>query len=610
METIILPEENVHSINLNSNTNSKVNIESKYLKEKFEMMKIIKEFINSSSFEVKQEMFSKDYIKQLLKNNPDLKKMIFTLKEKNKSQLNNNKNTLHMLKSNDFKFMFETKFVLNNLISELTFMHNEPSFIESLNKNIFDLVIKSINSNISTKKIGISLLTNGNSTNNNLMINNKKENIITSQINISPDHSTAIDSSLNKNDSNNIDMDLDIDEPDFKGNFKPKDLIKSIISYKNILDELYRTKSSNLISNNEVNNKSNNKKFNFKFKILDFNWYFKTYSNLIDNLINSSEENINNKKRREQIFEALKDNNKLSLLELCYKGVPPSLRKEIYCFFLGIDFNSISELNEESIDLVDNMSKVYNEELVLVIDLMFQEDLKVVIDTENFFLMIDMFNMVLKRLVRDHSLLFEIQGNRPLIMIPKSTEVKSIISDSKSTNNSNSKEYIVYPPSGIIPFQGFCFLIGPFMYLSTSFSEVYTITSKFYTKYLIKTTCFSSDSNSVISLIYNFENILSTLFADVKANFNKINFDINAEVLKWFGSGFAEVLSIQDVFIIYDLILLTDSLHIFVVVALSIVNYKRSEMVSASNGDDVNNSIFYLKFEEIRILDLIKSLFS
>ncbi len=531
-----------------------------YAKEKNEVLSLLKEYLNKNSFDCNINL-SKDFIKSILINNNEFRSILSSIKEKTLSKQNKNKNVLSNISNNDSKLIFL-------YLDKFSLLYDEPSFIIDLNKRIFNNAIGIINNTISNKIKLISPL-NGNKDNTNSSI--------------------AFNNDLAKEAPLSDIDDLDDQQPSSqKINIYYIEDSKNLVSPKTILNELYNTKSNNisLITKTQFNSS-----FAFKFKIFDLDWYLKLFNQIISCLVNATEDSINNKKRRDTITELINENNKLSLKEVLIKGIPPSLRKDVYSFFLG-KITLPLDANEG----LDNNSKYlsYQNDTYLLTEYIINEELKNLSDTENYFLHMDIIVLIIKQLFRDTSLLTKNQSVKPLLYL--------------SLNSTSEKRSLVYPPSGVIPLYGICYQCAPFSYLSSDVNMIYSIYSEYYCKYLSKISSFSSDNNSLISLLINFENLFSLLFTDIKQHFASLYYDINTEVCKWFLNSFTEVLSVQDVFILYDIILLTDSNHIFVLCALGIINYKKKHILTLSTAKDILNSLYFIKFEEIRIVELIKEI--
>jgi hypothetical protein len=184
-------------------------------------------------------------------------------------------------------------------------------------------------------------------------------------------------------------------------------------------------------------------------------------------------------------------------------------------------------------------------------------------------------------------MLYEIQGIRPILTLL------------------NGKEYVQYPRSGILPFSGFGFLVAPLCYMSTDTNEIYTIFRSFFCRNLSYLSSFSSNRSSILSLIYNFDNLFQIHFADLTRHFKKILYDINIQVYQWFLSCFGAILSPQYSFILFDIIILSDSLNILIFLALSILDHKKSILLESYDVTVIKTIFENIRYENINMIDLL-----
>jgi hypothetical protein len=309
------------------------------------------------------------------------------------------------------------------------------------------------------------------------------------------------------------------------------------------------------------------------------------YEEMINEMLDTDEEILNNKKRRENIENLIRNNKKTKLIEVLKIGVPHSMRRKIYLYMMGIDIEDEIENSHSSDDSV------------LMIDYFLLDDLKRAVSNENYFLFEENLKHVLFNLVRDKDILKEIQGVRPVIL----TSLAKI-----------SNICVPYPSSGLIPFAGISSQCSCFTYMSTKKSEVYAITKNFYCKYLSFTSSFTTHKNSILSLIYNFNSLMESTpsLQDLNNVLNRNNFDINRTVMTWIFSSFADVVSPDNVFIIYDITILTDSLFVYVLLSLSLLFYRKSILMTLLTREEISNSLEFIKYESISVLDVMSKFFA
>jgi hypothetical protein len=513
------------------------------LKEFYEISSLVKEKINHEDFFPKDDMFNKEYLKSLLLNDPRIVNIINLLKDKHKIQNEKNNNIFHLLKNIGKKQQRENRALILSL-GEFSLFYNEPKYINQLNMSIYEKISEFVTEMSREYKL-ISII-------------NGKSN-----------------------------------EEVFK-----EEVFDKFLSYKksmthkfpNTYEEILKIKNENL--NFEMNNSSacsSHNIFSFRLKVYDAKFLKQTFEELINSLLDTDEETINNKKRRDLIEATIKESKKNKLLEIIKTRIPHSLRRKIYLFLMGVEINTI-----ESSRIIDDN--------ILLVDYLITEDVQRSTANENYFLFEDNLKNVLLQLMRDKDILTEIQGVRPIILY--------------SINNSNSSSSKTtatpYPSSGLIPFQGIGFQCAPFTYISTDTSEIYLMFRNFFCKYLSFLTSFSTNKNSILSLIYTFNQIFTTSpeLKDIFIHFKSLKIEINSIVYFWIVSCFAEILSPENVFHLYDIIIITDNLLIFVLFSLSILYSKKKIILNLQTKEEIIQVFENLKYESIQVLDCISKFFS
>ena len=332
----------------------------------------------------------------------------------------------------------------------------------------------------------------------------------------------------------------------------------------------------------------------------------------------------------------------MQLLELCKEGIPNSLRKNVYSCLLNVSNHyQIKDINQN-----DN---------VFIFDYYILRDAHKISQGENYFLFEENLIRLLCLMIRDHNLITEIQGIRPMLTInlakneignlynenrnskvnelkiisikrqkeddkslfsdkDKENEINIIKSiDKKNVNKENSNLsspniYIPFPPSGLFPNYGFASQMAPFTYMSNNIDDYYLIAKLFFGKYLSFLSSFTSHKKSLLSLLSSFDNIFFTMncFASLKEHFKNKKFDINEEIIMLFMTSFSNVVDPQNVFKIYDLIIITDNMGIFVLFALAVVYYLKDELLNANNVDEIFNTFENIIYDQCDALELMR----
>ena len=572
-----------------------------------EILSIMKKIIDKGEIKITKDSFSIQSLKNILLSFPQFEQEINSLKEKLKSQNDKNSNWFFMLKLLNKKKGKNALILINNINANFQVMMNEPKFIIDLNKRIYNLIIDDIKMKQSDYKM-ISI--------------------------------------INGNFSSEL---FNIKDEFFKNNnfsdIKPSLLLKEIYEAVNPNLNIFMKQNETLLTEWE-------KKRRFKFYLngYTFDILKSTYSKLIMTWCLYNEEQINQKKRRNTFFKLVQENNKMQLLELCKEGIPNSLRKNVYSCLLNVSNHyQVKDINQN--------------DHVFIFDYYILRDSHKIASGENYFLFEENLIKLLCLMIRDHNLITEIQGIRPMLtlnlsknddsyddisinndnignknnilndlkVIPIKKQIdeddKSLFNDKDSNekniiksvdkntykNNLESESrnpqiYLPFPPSGLFPSYGFAFQMAPFTYMSNNIDDFYLIAKLFFGKYLSFLSSYTTNKKSILSLLSSFDNIFYSLecFASLKEHFKNRKFDINEEIIYLYMTSFSSVVDPQNVFKIYDLIIITDNMRIFVLFALSIVYYLKEELLNSNTNEEIFSTFENIIYDQCDALELIK----
>ena len=116
-------------------------------KEYYEILSIFKELISSNEITITNDSFSISSLKQILLSNPKFKTEINSILEKIKSKNEKNKNIFSLIQTLNKKKARETKLLINSISTSFSIFYNEPSYIISLNKVLYQSIIQNIQKN-------------------------------------------------------------------------------------------------------------------------------------------------------------------------------------------------------------------------------------------------------------------------------------------------------------------------------------------------------------------------------------------------------------------------------------------------------------------------------
>jgi hypothetical protein len=524
-----------------------------------EILSIMKTLLDKGLITITKDSFTIQNLKNILLSFPQFEQEINSLKEKLKFQTEKNSNWFLMLKLLNKKKGKNILMLIKNIESNFNVMMNEPSFIIDLNKRIYNLIID----DIKQKEINHKMITIINGNFSSELFNRKEE--FYSMKNFSA--------------------------------LKPNIILK----------EIYASSNNNLnifMKQNETFLNEWEKKRRFKFYLNGYTLenLKNTYSKLIMNWCLFNDEQINLKKRRNTFFKLVQENNKMQLLELCKEGIPNSLRKNVYSCLLNISNHyQIKDINQN--------------DHVFIFDYYILRDAHKISQGENYFLFEENLIRLLCLMIRDHNLITEIQGIRPILTLNLS---KSDINMNKNGNNINKDNlnnssqlanmFVPFPPSGIFPNYGFASQMAPFTYMSNNIDDYYLIAKLFFGKYLSFLSSYTSNKKSILSLLSSFDSIFFSMncFAPLKEHFKNKKFDINEEIINLFITSFSNVVDPQNIFKIYDLIIITDNMGIFVLFALAVVYYLKEELLNANNSEEIFATFENIIYDQCDALELMR----
>jgi len=205
------------------------------------------------------------------------------------------------------------------------------------------------------------------------------------------------------------------------------------------------------------------------------------------------------------------------------------------------------------------------------------------ISNENYFLFEDIIKKTIKKLLRDRNLLYEIQGIRPIIIV----------------HSQETDEDCIYPYSGVFPMSGLGYQCAPFSYMSINPNEIYAVLRTFFAKHLSHLSSYTTNNNSILFLIYNFYYHLTNYFSDMQAHFKKVGFDIIELAFEWFSYAFSNIIGPKGALYLYDLVIISDNMIIFVYFGLGLILSKKNAILHANSKEEIKSILDFLKFDDL-----------
>jgi hypothetical protein len=377
-------------------------------------------------------------------------------------------------------------------------------------------------------------------------------------------------------------------------------LIKKLqINWHFILDEIYKIENPNLNLGQALKNNSNK---NLRFRLRKFNPLDpkQNYLEIISCMNKMSQDEINSKHRKDYIEELMKENKRNKVLEAIRYGIPNSLRFKIYLFLMNVSFYVES-----------NENNVIESDSILLIDYLLIEDVNISVSNENYFLFEEIMKKFLKKLIRDKNIIKDIHGIRPVILIKgeNSTEEIKFINgkDETEKDRNQNQEFVQYPPAGFIPFPGLAFQLACFCYLSLNLNDIYKIGKSFFSRFLSHLSSFSTNKNSVLALLFNFKYLLEKdlRLRELSNHFLTIGINIHLKFILWLSTCFADIITPSNLFILYDVILITENNMILCIFALALLYHKRKSLLCVYSQEEIYNKLDQIRYEKFCVLDLL-----
>ncbi|XP_043797622.1 TBC1 domain family member 19 [Apis laboriosa] len=146
---------------------------------------------------------------------------------------------------------------------------------------------------------------------------------------------------------------------------------------------------------------------------------------------------------------------------------------------------------------------------------------------------------------------------------------------------------LVFPPSGVIPFHGFTMYATPFCYLYDDPCAMYYTFRAFYLRYWFRLHTVSSHEQGIVALCLLFERLLQCHEPLLWIHFRNIHIQPIRIVFKWIMRGFSGHLPPEQLLCLWDLILGYDSLEIIPLLAVTILSFRKENLMQVNNQQSV-----------------------
>ncbi|KAL1509057.1 hypothetical protein ABEB36_003858 [Hypothenemus hampei] len=250
--------------------------------------------------------------------------------------------------------------------------------------------------------------------------------------------------------------------------------------------------------------------------------------------------------------------------EYLKKGCPKSLRARIWTLLLGAE---VKQLQINHFDTLKKNILQYD----LMIDKLIIKDINLTASNDDqYFVFEDVLYQVMLCFSRDAEILKQLP-NQPAFM---QVGVKG--------RPNTSENSLVFPPSGVIPFHGFTMYAAPFCYLYNNSVELYFTFRAFYLRYWHRLHRVCANAQGVVSLCLQYERLLQCYEPNLWHHFKKCRIHPLRVVIKWIMRAFSGHLPPEQLLTLWDIILAYDSLEVIPLLAVSIVIFRKDNLMKVN----------------------------
>ncbi|XP_071871913.1 TBC1 domain family member 19 [Bombus fervidus] len=288
-----------------------------------------------------------------------------------------------------------------------------------------------------------------------------------------------------------------------------------------------------------------------------------------------SSENFGNLEE-ERIFigeKVLKSNHAPIAQQFLKRGAPRALRGSLWSLVLG---STVKQNDIEYYEELKNMVLQYD----IVIDKLIIKDVQLTArNDDQYFVFEDVLYKTMLCFSRDSEVLAPVTTDRSA-----GGQVIHAVLQGKPATLENT---LVFPPSGVIPFHGFTMYATPFCYLYDDPCAMYYTFRAFYLRYWFRLHTVSSHEQGIVALCLLFERLLQCHEPLLWIHFRNIHIQPVRIVFKWIMRGFSGHLPPEQLLCLWDLILAYDSLEIIPLLAVTILSFRKENLMQVNNQQSV-----------------------
>ncbi|KAK3593571.1 hypothetical protein CHS0354_018659 [Potamilus streckersoni] len=252
--------------------------------------------------------------------------------------------------------------------------------------------------------------------------------------------------------------------------------------------------------------------------------------------------------------------------EYAKKGCPFSLRAEIWTQIMGINTDDLDVMYYEQLKF--NVSQHD-----LLVDSLLYKDVKLTATNDDqYFVFEDYLYQILLPFSRDTVVLEHFAQN-------SASPPKSYIRGKLGVEEFS----VIYPPNGVIPFHGFAMYVVPLCFLYQDPIKLYYVFREMYVRYFFRLHSISSHPQGIVGLSLLFETLLQTHEAELFFYLKSVGCQPLKIAFKWLVRAFSGYLSADQVLLLWDRILASNSLEVLSVLAVAIFTFRKTNLMKVQS---------------------------
>ncbi|KAK0167282.1 hypothetical protein PV327_004701 [Microctonus hyperodae] len=271
--------------------------------------------------------------------------------------------------------------------------------------------------------------------------------------------------------------------------------------------------------------------------------------------------------------KVLKSNHAPIAQEFLKRGAPRALRGQLWSLVLG---SVVKETDRNYYEELKNMVLQYD----IMVDKLIIKDVQLTASNDDqYFVFEDVLYKTMLCFSRDSEVLASVSTDRSA-----GGQVIHAVLQGKPAALENT---LVFPPSGVIPFHGFTMYATPFCYLYDEPCTMYYTFRAFYLRYWLRLHTVSNHEQGIIALCLLFERLLQCHEPQLWAHFRNMQIQPIKIIFKWLMRGFSGHLPPEQLLYLWDLILGYDSLEIIPILAVTILSFRKENLLQVNNLHNV-----------------------